>query len=190
MTTRVSRRAQKLLAVLLLVLASACLWKGILAPIVTYGEGLSQRRGADLAALSRDRAVLSQDPQVIETLNALGRNTRWNRLYVSDKSDQALLQFETDVRDLVKAATNATSMTAEPIVAQGLLSRMGVRVSLSLPIDQWTDLLVRLQAHAKLLELRNLTIQAPDYQPVDSNPTLSIQAEFVGYLFKRSGQSP
>jgi len=90
--------------------------------------------------------------------------------------------LEKDLRGIIKSANNPISMVAEPATAQGPLTRIAVQLSLSMPIDQLAETLARLQSHSKLLKIDRLTIQAPDFQSVDTNPTLSIQAEIAGFL--------
>jgi hypothetical protein len=183
-TEHLSKRGRQILAAALLVLAVTLFWAGLVWPLLGYLEAAADKRRVELASLSRDRAVLSQDANVQRALRTVKDSPRWNRLYVFDRPDQAVLQFETDLRDLIKATANPSSMTAVATSTQGSLSRMAVKVALSMPIDQWTEVLNRVKSSSKLMQLRNVTMQASDYQPVGSNPVISIQAEFVAYFFK------
>jgi hypothetical protein len=59
-----------------------------------------------------------------------------------------------------------------------------------LSIDQLASLIDRLQHHSKCLLIESLTVQAPDYQPTEGNPSLNIQAEIVGYMLTPVGATP
>jgi hypothetical protein len=163
------------------------LWMGLIDPIFEYvGHSADQQR-SDLDSLSRDRALLAQDAATQATLSTLSASPRWARFYGTQKVDKAALQLQSDLREVFKAPNNPTSMVGLPPVIQGPLTRLSVKLTLALTIDQLTESLERLRSHAQLLRIENLTIQAPDYQMADTNPTLSIQAEIVGYMVSTTG---
>jgi hypothetical protein len=187
MTMTLSARRRRGAAIALLGLAMILLWMGLIEPIAGYIHRTAFERKADLASLSRDRALLAQDVAIQSTLSTLAQSPRWTRFYQSQKTDQAVLQLQTDLREIFKAPNNPTSMTVQPAVQRGPLTRLAVKITLSMPIDQLTESLGRLQAHTRLLQIENLTIQAPDYQMRDTNPTLSIQAEIIGFMVTSTG---
>jgi hypothetical protein len=182
MSAALSPRQQRLAALALALLCALTLWYGVVAPVIDAIESGREARQAALRALSRDHALIAQAPALRTARNSVDHSPRWSRLYANQKPDRATLQLETDLRALFKTPNALTAMTAEPAVVQGPLTRLGVRLSLSLPLDQWTDALANLQQHPQLLKLESLTIQAPDFQVPDTNPTLTIQAEIVGYM--------
>lgn len=182
MTRTFSALQQRCAAIALLGIALALLWMGLVEPIAEYFRQSAYERRTDLDSLSRDRALLSQDSSTQTTLTTLGKNPRWARFYETQKADNAVLQLETDLREIFKAPNNPTSMTALPVAIEGPLTRLAAKVTLSLTIDQLTESLGRLRSHAQLLQTVNFTIQAPDYQMPDANPTLTIQAEIVGFM--------
>lgn len=182
MTRNFSVLQQRCAAIALLGIALALLWMGLVEPITEYFRQSAYERRTDLDSLSRDRALLSQDTSIQATLAVLGKNPRWARFYEAQKPDKAVLQLETDLRDIFKAPNNPTSMTALPVAIEGPLTRLAAKVTLSLTIDQLTESLGRMRSHAQLLRMINFTIQAPDYQMPDANPTLTIQAEIVGFM--------
>jgi hypothetical protein len=187
MTLALSSVQQRCAALALLGMALGLLWMGLISPIADYFRHSANERRADLDSLSRDRALLSQDAATQTTLSALGTSSRWARFYETQKADKAILQLQSDLREVFKVPNNPTSMTAMPAVVLGPLTRLGTKVTLSLTIDQLTQSLERLRSHAQLLQIENLTIQAPDYQMADTNPTLSIQAEIVGFMVSTPG---
>jgi len=182
MTASLSSRQQRVLAVGLFSLTIAAVWFGIIAPVLASIESAADSRASALRTLSRDRALVAQAPVIRTALTAVAQSPQWSRLYEGPKPDQAILQLETDLRAIVKAPNALLSMTAEPPVSQGPLTRVAVKVALTLPIDAWTDALSSLQRNPRLLRLETVVIQAPDFQAVDTNPPLSIQAEIVGYV--------
>jgi type II secretion system (T2SS) protein M len=174
-------------AIALLGFALILLWVGLINPVADYFHRKAFERKADLTSLSRDRALLVQDPAIQSTLATLAQSPRWARFYESQKPDKAVLQLQTDLREILKAPNNPTSMTVQPVVQKGPLTRVAVKVTLFMTIDQLTECLERLQTHTQFLQIENLTIQAPDYQMRDTNPSLSIQAEIVGYMVTTKG---
>jgi hypothetical protein len=182
MTRTLSPIQQRCIALALFGVALMLLWVGLLDPIVGYIRHSAEQRRADLNSLSRDRALVSQDGSTQTALTAMGSSPRRARFYETQKADKAVLQMQSDLREVFKAPNNPTSMTAVPVAVEGALTRIATRVTLSLTIDQLTESLARLHSHAQLLRIESLTIQAPDYQTPDSNPTLSIQAEIVGFM--------
>jgi hypothetical protein len=173
---------RRLVALLLLGAAIVSFWIAIVAPILGYYRGTSDVRAADLRSLSRDRALLALGPGIRTALSAVDQSPRWARFYDTQTPERAVLQLETDLRELLKAPNNLISMTAQPPSTQGPLTRVRVKVTLSMPIDVLAQTLARLASHSRLLEIENLTIQAPDYQVIDTNPNLAIQAEIAGFM--------
>jgi hypothetical protein len=187
MTRALSSIQQRCVALALLGIALALLWLGFIYPLLTYFRHGADVRGADLNSLSRDRALVSEDAGTEATLTALMGSPRWARFYETQKADKAVLQLQTDLREVFKAPNNPTSMTAVPVVVEGPLTRIATKVTLSLTIDQLTESLARLHSRAQFLRIESLTIQAPDYQMADTNPTLTIQAEIVGFMVTSPG---
>jgi hypothetical protein len=177
-----SPRLQRVAALTILGMAVTAVWLVLINPIVDVVQSRTFARHAALRALGHDRTLVAQAPAIRTALASLEASPRWGRLYESQKADKATLQLETDLRALFKTPNTLTSMTAQPAVVQGPLTRLAVKVTLSMPIDQWAEALGQLQMNARLLQLENVTIQAPDYQLPQTNPTLTIQAEIVGFM--------
>lgn len=182
MTTELPPRLQRILAIGLLIAALLLVWGLILDPLLTFVNARGDDREAQLRALARDTALVVKDPKIKEALAAATASSRWARLYDGDKPDKALLQMETELKNLIATPNNPTSITAVPTITKGLLTRIAVKVTLTMPIDQFGAFLGRLQAHSKLLQIDALTVQAPEYQAPNTNPSLAIQAEIAGYL--------
>jgi Type II secretion system (T2SS), protein M subtype b len=186
-TPNLSSIQQRWAALALVAMALTLLWMGLINPVTDHLRRSTDERHAALDSLSRDRALVSQDTATQSALGKLTATPRWARFYATQKADKAALQLQSDLREIFKAPNNPTSMTAVPAVAEGPLTRIAAKVTLSLTIDQLTESLARLNSHAQFLRIENLAIQAPDYQIADTNPTLSIQAEVVGYMVSDPG---
>lgn len=182
MITEFPPRLQRILAVGLLMAALLLAWGLVIDPLVTFVSARGDDREAQLRALVRDNALVVKNPKIKDALAAATGSSRWARLYDGDKPDKAVLQMETDLKGLIATPNNPTSMTAVPATNKGLLTRIAVKVTLNMPIDQFAQFLSRLQTHSKLLQVDAVTVQAPDYQAPNTNPALSIQAEIAGYL--------
>ena len=187
MTVNLSKRQQRIIAIALLAISVALVWFAVIDPIVGFAKDRSEKRQVGLRALRRDRALLTQEPKTVADLEAIDHSPRWERLYTSQKPEQAILEMETDLRKIITAPNNPTSMTALGVVAAGPLSKIAVKVTMSMPIDQLANTLAQMQSQAKYLRVENLLIQAPDYAPAESNPTLSVQADVAGYLLAPQG---
>ena len=188
MTLNLSQGQQRLGAIALLAVSIVLLWFAILDPIASYVADASDKRQVELRSLRRDRALLAQEPRTIAALETVDHSPRWGRLYEGQKPESAILEMETDLRKLITAPNNPTSMVAQGVVVAAPLTKIAVKVTLSMPIDQLADTLARLQSHSKFLRIENLLIQAPDYEPAESNPTLSIQADVTGFVLTPTGR--
>jgi Type II secretion system (T2SS), protein M subtype b len=182
MIDELSARQRRLMAVSLLMALMLLLWGAVVNPLSRFIQTRGEDRQADIRALSRDRALLASDPQIKGALTALSQSPRLIRLYDGPKADKAVLQLESDLRALINTPNNPTSMAATPAVTNGALTRIAVKVTLSMPIDQFAGVLSRLENHSKLLLIDNITIQAPDFQAANTNPALAIQAEVTGFM--------
>ena len=138
-------------------------WLGLIDPVAGYFRHSANQRGADLNSLGRDRALISQDNNIETALTAVRGSPRWSRFYETQKADKAVLQMQSDLREVFKAPNNPTSMTAVPVAVLGPLTRIATKITLSLTIDQLTESLARLHSHPQLLRIESLTIQAPDF---------------------------
>jgi hypothetical protein len=177
-----SASQRRFTAVALAGIVCLCLWFGLVMPLDGYIRQGEFERRAQLAALARNRALVKQDGDVNDALKSLKESARWARLYETQKADKVGLQMQGDLRAIFKAPNNPTSMSAQPAAIVGPLTKVAVKLTLSMPIDQLTDSLGRLQSNAHFLSIENLTIQAPDYQAADTNPLLAIQIEVAGYM--------
>src|SRR2546421_13078980 len=124
------------MALVLLGLSLGLFWITIAGPITTYLAANTEQRGISLRGLRRDRALLQEEPAVRAALATVGQSSRWRNFYDGPKPEAALLQMENDLRALLKSTNNPTSMTPESATSHGSLTRIAVRVTLAMRIDQ------------------------------------------------------
>lgn len=182
MTSEFTHKAQRVIALGLLAGLLAIVWLGIALPIWGYIDGTADERGISLRALKRDRALLRDGPAIQAALASVQHSSRWRNFYDGPRTDAATLQMETDLRAIFKDSNNPTSMIAEPAAAHGSVTRIAVRVGLSLRIDQLADALDRIQKQPRHWQIESLTVQAPDFQGTQPNPTLTVQAQIAAMM--------
>ena len=173
---------QRILAIALAGVAIAILFLGAIRPLVDYIADRSDERDSALRLLGRNLALVRQAPTIQTTLDAAAKSPRWGRFYNVPKAADATLQLETDLRSLIAIPNQPTSMIAESPSPLGSLTRVSVKISLSVTIDQLSDLLGRLHQHPRLLKIESLAVQSPESQIVDTNPPLAVQAEISGFM--------
>jgi hypothetical protein len=185
MSSAVSPALQRLLAITLLVFAIGSAWLVIVSPIATLLSERTEQRGIALRALRRNRALIQAAPGIQSALESVEHSPRWQNFYVAENPQAATLQLEGDLRTWLKSTNNPTAMSAEPATSQGAVTRIAVKVSLTLRVDQLAEALDLLHRQAKHLEIASLTVQAPELQAGDTNPPLMIQAEIAGLMLMR-----
>lgn len=178
----INRSQQQFLALALAGIAIAVLYLALIRPLAGFTRDRTDERDSALRLLGRNLALVQQAPLLRNALDSVARSPRWTRFYNAPKAADATLQLETDLRALIAIPNQPTSMIAESPSPQGPLTRVSVKISLSVTIDQLSDLLGRLHQHQRLLKIENLTVQSPDHQPVDTNPPLMIQAQISGFM--------
>lgn len=176
MTTELTQAARRIAALGLLGALLAALWFGAIEPTADYLSTAAVQRGIALRAVKRNRALLHQSAAIHAAQDTVEHSPRWRNFYEGPRTDAATLQMESDLRAMLRDFNNPTSMTAEPPKVHGTVTRIGVRLTLSLRIDQLADALDRIQKHSQQLRVDDLIVQAPEYQGAQANPTLSIQA--------------
>jgi hypothetical protein len=166
----------------LLLALLAVLWFGIAQPVMGYLDRRAEQRGIDLRALKRDRALLREEPVIRAALASVEQSSRWRNFYDGRKADAATLQLQTDLRTLFQDTGNPTSMSTEPATIQGGVTRIAVRVTLLMHIDELANALDRLQKQPRQLRIESLSIQAPNSQSPQTNPVLTVRAEIAAWM--------
>jgi hypothetical protein len=164
----------------------AFFWLGLAHPMLTMSNDRAERRSIALRALKRDRALLHGSDAIEAALAAVDQSPRWHNFYEAQKAEAATLQLEADLRTLLKESNNPTTMSAESAIENGPVTRLAVRLTLSMRIDELATALDRIQKYSKQLRIESLTIQAPDVQNPAANPILTVQAVIAGWMVRPS----
>lgn len=188
MRTELTRRARRAAALGLLGVLMAVVWLGIVQPVVDYMETAAVDRGISLRALKRNRALLQQSGAIQAARASVEESPRWRNFYDGPRAEAATLQLETDLRAILKDSNNPASMIAETAVAHGPVTRIAVRVTLSMRIDQLAEALDRIQKQPHQMRVESLIIQAPDAQGAQTNPVLIVQAEITAMMVDHGSQ--
>lgn len=188
MKSELTRRARRIAALGLLGALLAIAWWGVVEPIVDYMDTAAVDRGISLRALKRNHALLRQRAAIQAARASIEQSPLWRNFYRGPRADSATLQMETDLREILKDSGNPTSMIAQPAVIRGSVTRIAVRVTLLLRIDQLADALDRIQKQPRQLQVESLTVQAPDLQSAQANPALSVQAEITAMMIDPESQ--
>jgi len=174
----------------LLGLLVGIVWLGVAQPILTFKDAAAEERGIALRALKRNRALLRESAAIQAAQASVDQSARWRNFYEGPKAEAATLQLETDLRTIFRNSNNPTSMIAEAPLFRGPVTRIAVRVTLTMRVDQLADALDRIQKQPRQLRVESLTIQAPEFQGVQANPILTIQAEISALMLAPgSGQA-
>jgi LmbE family N-acetylglucosaminyl deacetylase len=185
---KLSRTIRRSVALGLLVALISSLWLGLVEPVVDYLDTAAVTRGISLRALKRNRALLQRSSAIQAAEASVEQSPRWRNFYDAPRAETATLQLEADVRSVLRDSNNPTSMVAEPATVHGSVTRIAVRVTLSMRVDQLAEALDRLQKQPRQLRIESLTIQAPEFQSGQPNPVLSVQAEITAMMTAHGSQ--
>jgi hypothetical protein len=182
MKPELTRSVRRAVALGLLGALLAVLWLGVIEPVVDYLDTAAVGRGISLRALKRNRALLRQTSAIQAAQTSVEQSPRWRNFYDGPKAEAATLQLEADLRAILRDSNNPTSMIAEPATPRGPVTRIAVRLTMSMRIDQLAEALDRIQKQSRQLRIESLTIQAPDFQGAQPNPVLTVQAEIAAMM--------
>lgn len=182
MTPPLTPRIRRLIAFALLAVVLSFAWFCVVQPVTNLLIDQQERRAIALRTLKRHRSLLATQPAIEASLATVKESPRWRNFYSDRTPDAASLQLQADLRSLLKDSHNPTSMFAESPVTQGPATRIAVRLTLSMRIDELAVALDRLQKQSKQLRVENLTIRAPDIQSAQSNPVLIVQAQISAWV--------
>jgi hypothetical protein len=182
MRSGTQQRARRLAALLLLAVSIAAIWVCLAQPVLGFIDTATEERGISLRALKRNRALLREAAAINAAQATIEQSPRWRNFYVAAKPEAATLDLETDLRSIFRDSNNPTSMIAEAPGAHGSVTRLAVRITLSMRVDQLADALDRIQKQSRQLRIESLTIQAPEFQGGQVNPLLSVQAEITAMM--------
>ena len=178
---------QRLLAILLLATVAGMVAFFLGSPLVQLFHSRGSTRQAQLLLLKQERSAIDQKSSV-EAVAAAARNaSQWKRLYKTQALDMMALELQGDLRTIVSETAEMTPAIekVEP-VTEDKLTRISARLTFSASIDRLASTLERFQQHPKLLRIEQLIIQAPDIQPPNTNPALSVQVQISGFMLTKT----
>jgi hypothetical protein len=190
MTTNLQQRAQRLLALGVLAATLLTAWLCVAQPILDYVNAAVEARSLSLRALRRNRALLHGRAAIETARTTVAQSPRWRNFYAGPNAEAATLQMETDLRAILRDSNNPTSMVAETPSVRGSVTQIAVRITLAVSIDQLAAALDRIQKHPRQLRIEALTIQAPQIQTAQTNPTLTAQAQVTAMMAAGSPGKP
>lgn len=178
---------QRLLAILILGTVTGLVALLLGSPLVRLFHSSGSTRQAQLQLLKQERSAIAQKSSIEASAASARNNPLWQRLYKTQALDKTVLELQGDLRAIV-TETSGMTPTIEKVepVTEDVLTRVGVRLTFSASIDRLASTLERLQQHAKLLRIEQLIIQAPDFQPPNTNPALSVQVQISGFMLTKT----
>ncbi len=182
MTPELTHRARRLAALGLLAALLGVVWLTVAQPILTFKDSGGEERGIALRALKRNRALLRESDAIQAARVSIEGSARWRNFYPGPKADSAQLQLQTDLRTIFKEFSNPTSLIAESPSVRGAVTRIAVRVTLTLRVDQLADALDRIQKQPRQLRVESLMVQAPEFQVPQANSMLTVQMEITALM--------
>ena len=132
--------------------------------------------------LARQRGIAEIEPLVRAQLEALPKLKMWRRFYRLNTDGSAVAAIQSDLSRAL-SASRARPQAFEPLAlaAIGPLHPVGIRVSVSLTIDQLRDFLQQTGRLEHFVRIAKLSINAPAVQAAQDNPPLMVVMDVVGF---------
>lgn len=178
-------------AIGILVLMAALAWTLLIAPVAGLLTAQQDWREATHGKLARYRTLVDNKGAIESALSTLQANVSWQGLYQAPEPVAASTALLSEFRALLDPQ-KVSIQSIQPMEAESLgpITRVGVRVSLSLTIDQLRSLLERMQSHAHALRADNVIVTAPQAHSPDENPQLLVHMEVSGFMPSAPGTAP
>jgi hypothetical protein len=173
---------RRALAVLLVPAAALLGWMLVAEPVIWIAGSQDQWRGSVQATLADDRGHEKVLADFKSRLEALPAAPVWQKFYEVAAGGDGSSLVQQDITSLC----SAIGVTTQSVVAlraqseQGLMKH-GVRFTATLTVDQLRSFAATLRNHQKYLRTERLTVDAPQAQPADQNPALTITLDVFGY---------
>lgn len=175
------QRRTAAIGILLLLLALA--WTLLVAPIANLLRSQQEWREATHGKLARYRALTDNKSAIDGALSKLQANASWQGLYQALEPAAASTALLGEFRALLDPQ-RVSIQSIQPMEAENLgpITRVGVRVSLALTIDQLRELLERMQSNSHAMRADNVIVTAPQFHAPEENPQLIVQMEVSGFM--------
>jgi hypothetical protein len=160
----------------------------VLAAAALYDSQQDWRRHAR-SLFSRAGAATQMQARIDQDAAALKDSPLWSRFYISPTSGIGAVQLQSDVGSLL-SRTQASTQSLAPIPSLPMngFTRIGVRLSASMRIDQLKTFLATAAAHPRYLRVEQLSVIAPQGQVPAENSPLAVTMEVYGFELKERPQ--
>lgn len=178
-------RQRRFLAVAVIPLAALLLWLIAIWPIVKLHDYHQERRNSAQRSIARDRGVLAVEATIREQLRTLGNSGLWSKLYETTADNSAVTVLQADVGSVLsRSQLSAQSITPLSTAVHGPFERIGVRITVSMSIDQLQQFLSAIRGHPRLIRVDGIAISAPQVQSREQNPLLTVSMDLFGYQWQ------
>jgi Tfp pilus assembly protein PilO len=176
-----SRRAIALVIIPLVLLAAIAV---LCAPAVYFSasQHVWRTEASEAFAQAQDAPQLRSDLE--RQLSNMRGSSLWSKLYDAAPGGVTAGLLHADVTALLaQSRLQAQSLAPIPMQVERFFTRVGVRFTASMRVDQLQQLITDVASHPRYLRIERLTIIAPQTQLENENPPLAVTAEI--YAFER-----
>ena len=180
-----SRRHQRVAALLILLLALALGLIAVVLPAIAFVDNAEVEFRLAQKRLGKLELLIQKQPRLEGDLAALRSDAAWGRVYRDLLEAQANAAVQSDFRAMA-ASQSLTLESVQPLETDRRKGpvKIGVRVAFSAYVDQLIALMVAAEGASKPLRFDNLYVTVPGAADGRSNPLLVVRADVVGYWLK------
>jgi len=180
-------RTRRMIALGMIPLVGAFIWAALVWPVWYTWDSQQEWRTTSARSLARSRAIAASEAMTRDQVKSLPQSPLAAKFYVAGTNGAGANAFQADVRGML-GSVGAVAQTATPIATNklGAISRLGLRVTTSMTIDQLKNFLARVDSHSRYMRIDQLDITAPSVQPRDQNPMLTVSMELAAFESERA----
>lgn len=170
-------------AIGILALLVALAWILLVTPIAGLLTAQRDWREEIQGTLARYRALAENKNAIDGAMSELEANAAWRGLYQSPEPVAASAALLSEFRALLDPQ-KVGIQSIQPIEAENLgpITRIGVKVSLALTVDQLRSVLERMGSNAHAMRADNIIVTAPQFHAPEENPQLIVHMEVSGFM--------
>lgn len=179
--------ARRIVALFGVPLAIALLGAVLWLPISYMGTSHAQWRDDAVATLAAARRAPQIQIALDQQIERMRSSPLWSKFYPMPNAAAAATALHSDLSALLaNAGASVQTLTPIPSEDQPVFTRIGVRVTASLRLDDLRNLLTAMSAHARYLRVDRLVVTAPQVQMDSENPPLAVTLDVFGYQSVRT----
>ncbi len=173
---------RRLLALCVLATAAVLAWWLVVEPLSWLVTSQDKWRAQTRLDLARSRGDAHELAAIRESLARLPADPLWSQLYRPQDGTDTAAAVQRDISQLCSAAGIALeSAVRTPSETDGVLSKYGLRVTVSTTTDRLRIFIEGLRKAPHYLRMDRLKVSAPQMQLPEQNPTLTIAMDIAGY---------